>query len=247
MQRHPPRSEGQPVVLWSDTFTNYFHPQVGRAAVAVLESLGYHVIVPEQACCGRPLYDFGLLESAREHLDALYVAVVSAAGPEVPIVVLEPSCFAVFRDESRNLSGDRPIARALAERAVLFDSFIAAHHDEGTLPVVAGEALVHVHCHQQAMVGREPTARALAAAKLDGRILDAGCCGMAGAFGYDKAHYRVSCDVGERVLLPAVRALPQETTVIANGFSCREQIQQLTGRRACHFAEVLGRNLERPE
>jgi FAD/FMN-containing dehydrogenase/Fe-S oxidoreductase len=245
MQRHPPRSEGQPVVLWSDTFTNYFQPQVGRAAVFVLESLGYHVIVPPQACCGRPLYDFGLLDSAREYLNAVYQTIaVAAPDPGVPIIVLEPSCFAVFHDESRNMSGDRPIARAIAERVMLFDDFVATHHDAGTLPSVAGEALVHVHCHQQAMAGREPTARALAAVHLRGRILDAGCCGMAGSFGYDTAHYRVSCDVGERVLLPAVRATPLETTVIANGFSCRGQIEQLTGRRAYHFAEVLGRSLE---
>ena len=240
MQRHPPRSEGRPVVLWSDTFTNYFHPQVGRAAVAVLESLGYYPIVPPQACCGRPLYDFGLLESAREHLDAMYLAIAGVSHSDAPIVVLEPSCFAVFRDESRNLSGNRPIAGAIAERAVLFDTFIAEHHHAGTLPAVTGEALVHVHCHQQAMVGNEPAMRALAAAHLDARILDAGCCGMAGSFGYDKAHYRVSRDVGERVLLPAVRQAPAETTIIANGFSCREQIHQLTGRRAHHLAEVLG-------
>jgi Fe-S oxidoreductase len=170
----------------------------------------------------------------------VYLAIARVSAPGVPIVVLEPSCFAVFRDESLNLSANRPIARAIAERAVLFDSFIAAHHQASAIPAVERTALVHVHCHQQAIVGREPTARALTAAHLDARILDAGCCGMAGSFGYDKAHYRVSCDVGERALLPAVREAAAATAIIANGFSCRERIHQLTGRRAHHFAEVLG-------
>jgi FAD/FMN-containing dehydrogenase/Fe-S oxidoreductase len=241
MRTHPPRSEGRPVVLWSDTFTNHFHPAVGRAAVAVLESLGYHVIVPPQTCCGRPLYDFGLLESAREHLDDVFATLAETAPAEVPIVVLEPSCFAVFQDEARALSNDRPIARALSERAVLFDSFIAGHLERGELPATSGEVLAHVHCHQRAMVGIEPTSRALGAAGLEARVLDAGCCGMAGSFGYDQAHYRVSVDAGERRLLPAVREAAPGTTIVADGFSCREQIQQMTGRRAYHLAELLAR------
>jgi FAD/FMN-containing dehydrogenase/Fe-S oxidoreductase len=241
MRRHPPRSEGRPVVLWSDTFTNYFHPHVGRAAVTVLEALGYFVIVPPQTCCGRPLYDFGLLQSAREHLDDVF-ATVAALPADVPIVMLEPSCFSVFRDEAGQLSNGRSFAHALAHRAVLFDSFIADHvaelndalHDYG-------RALVQLHCHQQALVGKEPAARAVAAARLDANVLDAGCCGMAGSFGYDKDHDQVSVDIGERLLLPAVREADDSTFVIANGFSCREQIQQLTGRRAWHLAEVVAR------
>ena len=243
IRRHPPRTEGQPVVLWSDTFTNYFHPQVGRAAVTALEALGYHVMVPPQTCCGRPLYDFGLLESAVEHLDDVFVT-LAAMPAGVPIVVLEPSCFAVFRDEGRHLSNDRPIARAIAARAVLFDAFIAEHLKHGALPPLTGQAIVHVHCHQKAIVGAEVTKQALSATRLDARVLDAGCCGMAGSFGYDKAHYGISTAAGERVLLPAVRRAPDTTTIIADGFSCREQIQQMTGRRAFHFAEVVARAVE---
>jgi FAD/FMN-containing dehydrogenase/Fe-S oxidoreductase len=262
MRRHPPRSGGQPVLLWSDTFTNYFHPHVGRAAVVVLEGLGYKVIVPPQTCCGRPLYDFGLLESAREHLDDLF-ATFAVLPADVPVVMLEPSCFSVFRDEARQLSGDRTFARMLSERAVLFDSFVAAHSDrsaarlggslgetEGFATRVRnqsadGQALVHVHCHQQALVGKEPARQAVIAARLEADVLDAGCCGMAGSFGYDKAHYQVSVDIGERILLPAVRQAAASTTIIANGFSCREQIQQLTGRRASHLAEVMARPTEK--
>jgi Fe-S oxidoreductase len=238
MQRHPPRSEGRRVVLWSDTFTNHFHPEVGRAAVEVLEHLGYHVVVPPQTCCGRPLYDFGLLDSAREHLADVFAVLPDAIADETPVIVLEPSCFAVFKDEARALTGDRPFARALAEQAVLFETFLGPHFERGELPQLHGRVLAHVHCHQQALLGREPTEAALAASGLDAKVLDGGCCGMAGSFGFDKQHYEVSVAVGERVLLPAVRRAPG-SVVIANGFSCREQIRQLTGRRARHFAEVV--------
>ena len=245
MRRHPPRSDGQPILLWSDTFTNYFHPHVGRAAVSVLEALGYHVVVPPQTCCGRPLYDFGLLESAREHLDDVF-ATLAVLPADVPIVMLEPSCFSVFHDEAGHLSDGRPFARMLAERAVLFDSFVAndavARTLRGSTP--PGRALVHVHCHQQALVGKEPARQAVTRARLEADVLDAGCCGMAGSFGYDKAHYQVSVDIGERILLPAIRQAADSTSIIANGFSCREQIQQLTGRRACHLAEVMAGTMD---
>jgi FAD/FMN-containing dehydrogenase/Fe-S oxidoreductase len=239
MARHPPRSEGRPVVLWSDTFTNHFYPQVGRAAVHVLEHLGYHVIVPPQTCCGRPLYDFGLLESAREHLHAVFEVLAHDRYGGAPIVVLEPSCFAVFQDEARNLLPDRPIARAVAERAVVFDTFVQTHFERGDLSPLMGKALVHVHCHQQAIAGRESIGAALTAARMDAQVLDAGCCGMAGSFGFDKQHYAVSMAIGERVLLPAVRQAPAGVAIIANGFSCREQIRHATSRQACHFAEIV--------
>jgi FAD/FMN-containing dehydrogenase/Fe-S oxidoreductase len=241
MRRHPPRSEGRPVVLWPDTFTNYFYPEVGCAAVTILERLGYYVIVPPQTCCGRPLYDFGLLDSAREHLQIVF-STLSSVVTDVPIVVLEPSCFAVFQDEAVNLCGERSPARSLAERTQLFSAFIRPHVERGELPRSSpARALVHVHCHQRAIAGIEDTAAVLRAAGLDASILDAGCCGMAGSFGFDRAHYRVSVQVGERVLLPAVREADPETIIIADGFSCREQIQHATGRRACHLAEVLER------
>jgi FAD/FMN-containing dehydrogenase/Fe-S oxidoreductase len=239
MSRHPPRSDGTPVILWSDTFTNHFSPQVGRAAVHVLEHLGYHVIVPPQTCCGRPLYDFGLLESAHEHLEAVFALLAAEPYQRSPIVVLEPSCFAVFQDESRSLSGDQPIAQALAERTVLFDAFVQPHFERRELPVLGGRVLAHVHCHQQAIGGRESATSALVAAGLDARVLDAGCCGIAGSFGFHKQHYAVSMDVGERVLLPAVRDAGPSMAILANGFSCREQIQHGTNRQARHLAEVI--------
>jgi Fe-S oxidoreductase len=214
---------------------------VGRAAVKVLEHLGYYVTVPQQTCCGRPLYDFGLLESARDHLDAVFRTLADALGDDVPIVVLEPSCFAVFRDEAINLSGRQLEARSLADRTYLFSTVVRPHLERGELPPVAARALVHVHCHQRAMAGVEDITAALRAAGLDADLPDAGCCGMAGAFGFDRQHYLVSIGVGERVLLPAVRQAERDTLIVADGFSCREQIRHATGRRAYHFAEVLER------
>jgi FAD/FMN-containing dehydrogenase/Fe-S oxidoreductase len=239
MARHPPRSEGRPVVLWSDTFTNYFAPQVGRAAVHVLEHLGYHVTVPPQTCCGRPLYDFGLLESAREHLDAMFERLADERYRAAPIVVLEPSCFAVFQDEARNLAPDRPAAREVAERTVLFEAFVQTHFEHGDLPALIGDALVHVHCHQQAIAGRDRIAATLAAAQPKARLLDAGCCGMAGSFGLDAQHYDVSMSIGERVLFPEVRHASPTCAIVANGFSCREQIRHGTTRQAYHLAELV--------
>jgi FAD/FMN-containing dehydrogenase/Fe-S oxidoreductase len=241
VRRHPPRSEGRPVVLWSDTFTNYFYPQVGRAAVMVLEHLGFHVIVPPQTCCGRPLYDFGLLDSARDHLEAVFSVLDNELSHDAPIVVLEPSCFAVFKDEAVNLFGEHSGARRLAERTRLFSTFIRPHAERGELSSSKARALVHIHCHQRAITGIEDTAAALRAAGLEASIPDAGCCGMAGSFGFDKDHYPVSIQAGERVLAPAVRELDRNTIVIADGFSCREQIQHTTGRRAYHCVEILER------
>jgi FAD/FMN-containing dehydrogenase/Fe-S oxidoreductase len=246
IRRRPARSDGTRAVLWSDTFTNYFHPEIGRAAVEVLERLGYRVTVPQQTCCGRPLYDFGLLESAREHLQNVFAALAEPLQEDTPVILLEPSCFAVFRDEAPNLFADRPIARALADRAVLFDAFVRPHFEQGDIPPLAGDALVHVHCHQQALIGREPTAEALGATRMNSRVLDAGCCGMAGSFGFDKQHYTVSMAVGERALLPAIREAPAETLIVADGFSCREQIVHATGRRPYHFAEVVWNGLQAP-
>jgi Fe-S oxidoreductase len=180
-----------------------------------------------------------LLDSAREHLDDTFAVLIDAVTGRIPIILLEPSCFAVFKDEARALTGDRRFARALAEQAVLFETFLQPHFERGELPRLHGRVVAHVHCHQQALMGRESTEAALGSSGLDACVLDAGCCGMAGSFGYDAQHYDVSVAVGERTLLPAVRQAPTGSIIIANGFSCREQIHQLTGRQARHFAEVV--------
>jgi FAD/FMN-containing dehydrogenase/Fe-S oxidoreductase len=251
------------VVLFPDTFTDYNEPGVGRAAVRVLEAAGYEVILPRRrVCCGRPLISKGLLGEAqalaREQLE--WLAPYAEAG--LPIVGLEPSCILTFRDELPDLVDD-PRAQALARQTFLFDEFLAAEvragraqlrfraADEGrkTKDESAADSsfvlrpssfLLHGHCHQKALVG---TAHALALLRMipgaDVREVDSGCCGMAGSFGYEAEHYDISMRMGERALLPAVRALPPEAEVVAMGTSCRHQIADGAGRRARHLAEVL--------
>jgi Fe-S oxidoreductase len=158
--------------------------------------------------------------------------------------VLEPSCFAVFRDEAINLYPNRPEVRALSRQAVLFDEFVSPLIEKRRSLKVGRELIVHGHCHQKALTGIDKTMQVLDA--VDGRatVIDSGCCGMAGAFGFDRDHYNVSIQVGERVLLPAVRRAPSDTIIVADGFSCREQIAQVADRKALHLAEVLALALQ---
>jgi FAD/FMN-containing dehydrogenase/Fe-S oxidoreductase len=229
----------RPVLLFPDTFTDHFHPAAGRAAVRVLEAAGFAVRVPDRPlCCGRPLYDFGMLDLAKRQLRRI----LRALGPEVdagvPVVVLEPSCLAAFRDELPNLLPGEP-ARRLAGGTVSLAELLAGAGGGWRPPRVGGRAIVQGHCHQQAVIGMEPDLDLLAAAGVDAELLDAGCCGMAGAFGFEADHYRVAMAVGERRLLPAVRAAAPDTVVLADGFSCRTQVEQATGRRPLHLAELL--------
>lgn len=233
------------MIMWPDTFNNHFHPETARAAVEVLERMGYTVLVPEaRLCCGRPLYDYGMLRLARRLLRQILDALHEEIEAGIPVVGLEPSCVAVFRDELLQLFPNDEDARRLAKQTFLLSELLA-RQGEDTLPARAGtgkrpiRAIVHGHCHHKAMAGMEDDAALLSTLGLDFEILDSGCCGMAGAFGFEKEHYDVSIRCGERVLLPAVRAAERDTLIIADGFSCREQIAQTTGRRALHLAEVL--------
>ncbi len=226
-----------PVLLFPDTFTDLFHPAAGRAAVRVLEAAGFAVRVPDRPlCCGRPLYDFGMLDLAKRQLRRILATLGPDVDAGVPVVVLEPSCLAAFRDELPNLlPGDA--ATRLAGRARSLAELLAGHGWRP--PRVGGRAIVQGHCHQQSVVGMGPDLELLAAAGVEAELLDAGCCGMAGAFGFEADHYRVAMAVGERRLLPAVRAATPDTLVLADGFSCRTQVAQATGRRPLHLAELL--------
>ncbi|HET9225857.1 MAG TPA: heterodisulfide reductase-related iron-sulfur binding cluster, partial [Thermoanaerobaculia bacterium] len=210
--RHKPREDGQRILLWPDTFTNHFQPEIGIAAVRVLERAGYRIEIPRDGlCCGRPLYDAGMLGLARRQLQEIEDEIEKG----IPIVGLEPSCIAVFRDEG----GGRLPVLTLAE-------FLGTTFE---IPPV----LVQPHCHHHAVLGLESDRRLLGP---DARFLE-GCCGMAGGFGF--RHYDVSMACAERALLPAIREASPGTVVLADGFSCREQIAQATGRRALHLAELL--------
>jgi Fe-S oxidoreductase len=237
-RRRTQAAGGQTVVLWPDTFTNYLHPEVGKAAVAVLEAMGYRVeLPPRPLCCGRPLYDYGMLKLAKRQLHQILEALRPALRAGVPVVGLEPSCVAVFRDELVNLLPEDEDAQRLSRQAFFLSEFLVREGAE--LPKLARKAIVHGHCHHKAIAKMASEEKLLAALGLDFEILDSGCCGLAGSFGYEADHYDISMQIGERALLPAVRAADADTLVVADGFSCRQQIAHATGRRALHTAEVL--------
>ena len=239
-------SQGPRVILWPDTFNNYFRPETAMAAVEVLEAAGYSVELPaETICCGRPLYDYGMLDEAAHRLRRVLRVLRWRLAAGVPIVVLEPSCAAVFRDELLNLfPGDEDAAR-LSAQTFLLSEFLTKHARGWQPPRLGDKAIVHRHCHHRAVMGFEDEQQVLTKLGLDFNLLDSGCCGMAGGFGFEKQHYEVSLQIGERVLLPAVRNAAPDTLIVADGFSCREQILQATGRRALHLAEVLESALRR--
>jgi FAD/FMN-containing dehydrogenase/Fe-S oxidoreductase len=234
-----PAPKGE-VILWPDTWNNHFHPATAQAAVEVLEDAGFRVTVPTvQLCCGRPLYDFGMLDLAetmlREVLEALRPQIRAGAC----VVGLEPSCVSVFRDEMVNLLGPDEDAKRLKDQTYLLTEFLAKKAPEYAPPRLHRKALVQQHCHQKAILDVSGEKKLFEALGLDYETPDSGCCGMAGPFGFDAQHYDVSIAVGERVLLPKVRAADKDTIIIANGFSCREQIAQTTERQALHPAQVI--------
>ena len=232
------------VLLWADTFNNYFHAETAVAAHAVLTGGGFHVhVLGKHVCCGRPLYDFGLLDEAKRYL----LRVLDALAPfaAMPVVVLEPSCATVFHDELVNLLPGDPRALALRDRTYLLSQFLVAHAPDYQPPQRSGTMLVQAHCHHSAVMKMTDEMALLRATGAEVRLLDAGCCGMAGPFGFERDKFAVSQMLAERVLLPAVRGAGAETVIVADGFSCREQIAQNTGRRGVHLAEVLAGSSER--
>jgi FAD/FMN-containing dehydrogenase/Fe-S oxidoreductase len=234
-------SRGPRVLLWPDTFTNHFRPQAGRAAVEVLEAAGYRVeLPPRPLCCGRPLYDYGMLRLAKRLLRQVLEVLAEPLAAGVPLVVLEPSCAAVFRDELGNLFPTDERAARLRRQTMLLSEFLQHEAAGWQPPRLHRRALVHGHCHHKAIMKLTDEQEVLARVGLDAEVLDAGCCGLAGSFGYERGeHYRVSMLAGERALLPAVRAAAEDTLIIADGFSCQEQIAHGSDRRALHLAQVL--------
>ncbi len=231
---------GGDVLLWVDTFNNSFHPETARAALDVLRSAGCNVFIPHRRlCCGRPLYDFGLLDQAREYLRQILSTLADPIDAGIPVVVLEPSCASVFRDEMRNLFPGDARADRLRAQTFLLSEFLQRRAPQYTAPKIAGRIVLHGHCHHKAVMKMTDEESLLRKTGADVQSLDAGCCGMAGSFGFDAHKYDVSVAAGERVLLPAVRAAAPDTLVVSDGFSCREQIAQTTGRHALHLADLL--------
>lgn len=237
---------GQRVLLWPDTFNNHFHPESLIAATHVLEAAGYAVGLPKQPlCCGRPLYDFGMLDLAKQQLLEIYAGLQAEIEDGTPIVGLEPACVSVFKDESPNLFPDDPRAAKLAKQLVYFSDFLksvpALVPCDGKL-----RALVHGHCHHKALFGMGGEMALLKRVGIDAKAIDSGCCGMAGSFGFRPETYDLSVKAAELKLLPAVRAAADDEVIIASGYSCREQIDQLSPRKAVHVAEAVARALQLP-
>jgi Fe-S oxidoreductase len=225
------------VVLWADTFNNYVHPQTAIAATEVLEAAGCEVhVLGQRLCCGRPLYDSGMLGLARRQLRRSMAALKPYLDQGFSVVGLEPSCVAVFRDELLGLFPADPDAKRTAAGFRLLSEFLEMIDFQP--PHLDRRAIVQGHCHHQAIMKMTAEEKVLKRMNLDYKLLDSGCCGMAGGFGFLKESYDVSMKAAERVLLPAVRSAG-DALVIADGFSCREQIRQATGHKALHLAEVL--------
>ncbi|MBF6561403.1 MAG: FAD-binding oxidoreductase [Candidatus Binataceae bacterium] len=230
------------VVLFPDTFNNFFEPAVAIAATEVLERAGFRVLIPPgDLCCGRPLYDQGLLDRARRRMLDVLAALTPFVARGLKVVGLEPSCILTFRDELPALFPRLASAQALAGSALMLDEFLAQHAPGFAAPALSGRAIVHGHCHQKSIAGLDGELALLrSASDLSVEAPDAGCCGMAGAFGYGADRFAVSRKIGDRVLIPAINQSAPETLVIADGFACRAQIRQFcAGRRPLHLAEVL--------
>ena len=239
--RRPQKDDGRPrVLLFADTFNNYFRPQTARAAVEVLEHAGYQVVVPrEHVCCGRPLYDHGFLDEAKRYISRAMRVLVPYVEQGIPIVLLEPSCWSVLRDEIHGLFPEREETHKIMENTFLLSEFLVEKANYRP-PALAMDALLHGHCHHKAILrAAEHERKLLEQMQVNVHLLNDGCCGMAGAFGFEAGKYDLSVNIGEQVLLPAVRNARPSDLIIADGFSCREQISQRTDRHALHLAEVL--------
>jgi FAD/FMN-containing dehydrogenase/Fe-S oxidoreductase len=230
------------VLLWPDTWNNYYHPQSLEAAETVLRLAGFRVGTPRgHICCGRPLYDFGLLSAARSYLAQILRRMAPQIDAGLPFIFLEPSCASVFKDELLELFPGDPRAQRLSEQVWLLADFLAARAP-GFVPgrLDGAHILLHGHCHHKAVFGGPVSEIALlrqAGAKVE--LIQAGCCGMAGPFGFEADKFEVSKTIANQGLLPAIRSAGPTTIVVTDGFSCREQIEQLAHTKTLHFAEVL--------
>jgi Fe-S oxidoreductase len=230
------------VLLWPDTWNNYYHPSTLTAAESLLTQAGFEVQVPRgHICCGRPLYDFGFLSQARAYLANVIERTAAHIDAGTPFIFLEPSCASVFKDELLELMPNDPRAQRLKEQVWLLADWLAAQAPGIVTGRLTGaNILIHGHCHHKAVFGG--TASEISLLRQAGAAVEpiqAGCCGMAGPFGFEAAKFEVSKTIAGQGLIPVIESSASTTLIVTDGFSCREQIAQLTHRRALHFAEVL--------
>jgi len=245
--------QGEKVAIFVDTFTHYYTPEVAEAAIKVLQAGGYQVDILRPAaddgepqrplCCGRTYLSQGMVEAAKLEAQRVMAALVPALAEGTPIVGLEPSCLLALRDEFYSL-GLGPEVGQLGKQAFLFEEFLMREGNKGLKlnlkPLPGGKAVVHGHCHQKAFGAMKAVRKVLGwIPEFEFEIVDASCCGMSGSFGLEAEHYAASVAMGELALLPAVRAAPADATIVADGFSCRHQIRDGSGREAVHVAMLL--------
>ncbi len=248
--RQSPAGDRGRVLLWPDTFTNLMHPHVGRSAVRVLEQAGWQVEIPSRPlCCGLTWISTGQLTAGKRVLGRTLDAVRGHVRSGGLIVGLEPSCTTVLRSDATELLPDDPDVTTVAAQTVTLAELLTEHTPGYEPPEIGGDALVQVHCHQHAILGWEADEKLLRGCGVQAHRLQSGCCGLAGNFGFEPGHGEVSVACAERVMLPEIRRAGAETAILADGFSCRTQIEQTDsgGRRARHLAELLaaGRNGDR--
>ncbi len=245
-KRNGRRPSGPRVIVWPDTFNNYLKPNTAKAAVGVLEDAGFQVVVPgSHLCCGRPLYEWGMLDRAKQYLHKVMHVLRDEIAAGTPIIGLEPACVSVFTEELPNLFPGHKAATRLSRQLYLLSDFLleqAPHYQPPSLR--QHTALVHAHCHHKSLYGVESLQQILDRAELDYRMPETGCCGMAGSFGMEKGNYEVSVACAERALLPAIRDAGAATLIMTDGFSCRQQIEDLAGTHALHLADVLWHGIE---
>ena len=235
---------GDRLVLWPDTFNDNFRPQTLIAATQLLARAGFDVVIPsEPLCCGRPLYDWGFLDKAKARFERIFEVLRDDIEAGTPIVVLEPACASTFKDELLNLLPQQAEARKLSSQVTYIADFIADGISRFPSLVRGGDALVQPHCHHHAIIGFGKEMHLLDALELHVERPQQGCCGMAGAFGMARETFELGRGIGERMLLPRVRELDLETIIVADGFSCREQIELNTGRATMHIVELLRERL----
>jgi Fe-S oxidoreductase len=239
-----PANTGEDVLLWPDTWNNYFHPQALHSAVKILKQAGKQVKIPKRhVCCGRPLYDFGFLEEARRYLKHILRTFAPQIDAGVPVVMLEPSCATVFRDELVNFFPNDERAIRLSRHTMMLGEVLAS--SEFSPPDISGRRIVvHGHCHQKTQMTMKHDRKLLEATGASVELLDSGCCGMAGPYGFEHDKYEISQTLANRVLVPAVRSAGPQDLIVSNGFSCREAIHQNSSRDALHISQVLAGDFE---
>jgi Fe-S oxidoreductase len=236
------------VVLFSDTYTEFNEPEIGKAAFKILSALDYEMILAKGFCCGRPYISKGFLKEAKQLALNWVAALKDIVNEETRLIVLEPSCLSAMRDDYQGLLGKDPAWEKLRSNTFSLEEFLRLHLKEGKLPltfsVAQHEVWLHGHCHQKALSGTAPTLEVLRGVPgFSVHEIDSGCCGMAGSFGYEKEHYHFSMKIGELKLFPKLREIPEQDMIVASGMSCRSQIKDGTRRRALHLAEVIANML----